>query len=98
MHKYMMATTAHVFLGGTISRPGVSNGDFKDISSDFPDLCRIYREEKEKYIGQWVFGHCFVGVRFPKATTRELTPEEVRRFNTQRVQTNNQPPVKLDVG
>ena len=64
--KYMMATVAIHQLG--------------DISSDEPDICIISEDEGTDYIGSWVFGLGFFGVKFPKATTRELTPEEVTKY------------------
>lgn len=60
--RYMMATTAHHALG--------------DISRDEPDLAVIYGETETDYIGEWVAGLGLVNVRFPKATTRELTNAE----------------------
>ena len=83
MKKYMMATKATHLLG--------------NISSDEPDLCRIYREEDDDYIGKWVIGHAFVGIHFPKTTTRELTPKEVKKFNTIHIQMGRNPPIKLKV-
>lgn len=65
--KYMMATTAIHQLG--------------DISSPDPDICIISSEDADNYIGSWVFGIGFFNVKFPKATTRELTPDEVERYN-----------------
>ena len=62
MPHYMMATTAIHQLG--------------DISREKLDLCIIEGEEGENYIGQWVEGYGFINVKFPKATTRELTGEE----------------------
>ena len=60
--RYMMATVAYHRLS--------------DISSDHPTLCDIDSEDEENYIGNWVDGFGFVEVRFPKATTRELTDDE----------------------
>lgn len=65
--RYMMATAAHHKLG--------------DISRDEPGLAYIDSEEGDDYIGQWVTGAGYVHVRFPKATTRDLTAEERARFN-----------------
>ena len=65
--RYMMATTAHHKLG--------------DISRDQPGLAYIDGEDGDDYIGQWVTGAGYIQVRFPKATTRELTAEERERFN-----------------
>jgi hypothetical protein len=68
MGKYMMATKAIHKLG--------------DISSDSPALCVIHSEDEENYIGNWVTGFGFIGVKFPKETTRELTQEEINYFNS----------------
>jgi hypothetical protein len=84
MKKYMMATKAIHKLG--------------DISSDEPDLCYIHREDDENYIGNWVTGFGLINVKFPKATTRELTPKEIEYFNSQYIQLSDLPPVKLNVG
>lgn len=68
--RYMMATVAHHQLG--------------DISSDRPTLCDIDSEDEENYIGNWVDGFGFVEVKFPKATTRELTDDE-KNFHNGRI-------------
>ena len=64
--KYMMATTAIHQLG--------------DISSEEPDLCIVVEETETDYIGNWVFGLGFFGVKFPKATTRELNEAEIAEY------------------
>lgn len=69
MDKHMMATTAIHKLG--------------DISSEEPDLCRVYDQDEENYYGMWVTGLGFFDVRFPKATTRELTEEEIEYWSNQ---------------
>jgi hypothetical protein len=60
-----------------------------DISSDKPNVCIVFSEDEENYIGQWATGFGFVNVKFPKATTRELTPDEQEfwqdKINTIRV-------------
>ena len=68
-NKYMMATTA-------IHQSG-------DISRDPADICYVYEEDAENYIGEWVTGFGFVHVKFPKDMTRELTPEEVEKYHGQ---------------
>lgn len=83
MGKYMMATKATHKLG--------------DISSDEPDLCFIGEETDEHYIGNWVTGFGFINVHFPKATTRELTSEEVKHFNKMNIRIGSGPSVKLKV-
>ncbi|HWY36180.1 MAG TPA: hypothetical protein VNX68_16160 [Nitrosopumilaceae archaeon] len=65
--KYMLATKAYHLLG--------------DISSDTLDLCTITSEDKDNYYGAWKFGYGFMNVRFPKDTTRDLTPEEKNKWN-----------------
>ena len=83
MKKYMMATKAIHQMG--------------DISRDEEDLCVVFAEDKENYIGNWVTGFGFIEVKFPKETTRELTNEEVKEYNKTYVQISNQPPIKLKV-
>ena len=83
MKKYMMATKAIHQLG--------------DISRDEPDICLIHDQDEENYIGNWVTGFGFVDVKFPKATTRELTSKEIQKYDKLCVRINNQPPVKLNV-
>lgn len=65
--RYMIATVAHHKLG--------------DISRDQPDIAYIDGEDGDDYIGQWVAGFAFTNVRFPKATTRELTAEDRERYD-----------------
>ena len=65
--KYMMATKAFHQLG--------------EISSSEPDICVVQKIEGENYIGNWVFGLGFFGVKFPIETTRDLTPEDVEKYN-----------------
>lgn len=67
--KYMMATTAIHGLG--------------NISREKPDLCVVHGEDDLNYIGNWVTGFGFADVKFPKATTRELTPEEIEDYHGQ---------------
>ena len=83
INKYMMATTAIHKLG--------------DISRDEGDLCHVTKEKENDYIGMWVTGFGFFGVKFPKETTRELTPEEVEKYNKVSIQISNQPARKLKV-
>jgi len=65
--KYMMATKAFHQLG--------------EISSSEPDICVIHKEDADNYIGNWVFGLGFVGVKFPKLSTRDLTEAEVNEYH-----------------
>jgi hypothetical protein len=86
---YMMATRAFHKLG--------------DLSSDGPDLCRIYGDTREDfshvgyYVGSWVTGYGFFNVLFPKETTRPLTDEEVDYWSGRSVQIANQPPWGFNV-
>jgi hypothetical protein len=82
-HKYMIGTIALHLLGY--------------ISRDKGDLCRIYGETDQYFVGTWVTGFGFFDVLFPKETTRELTPEEVTYWNSRSVQIASQPPQKLKV-
>lgn len=79
---YMMATQAMHCLG--------------DISRMDPDLCVVHSETDTHYIGNWVTGFGFIGVEFPKETTRVLHPAEIERFSKMRYQINNQPVVVLN--
>ena len=81
--KYMMATTAMHKLG--------------NISRDEPHLCYIEKETDTNYIGSWVTGYGFFDVKFPKETTRDLTQEEVDRYNKTYIQLSDHPPQKLKV-
>lgn len=65
--KYMMATKAMHKTG--------------DISRAIPDLCVVTDLDAENYIGNWVTGFGFVEVKFPKATTRELTFAEIEKYH-----------------
>lgn len=64
---------------------------FGDISRPEPDLCLIERQEGDDYIGAWVTGFGFFNVRFPVATTRRLTAEEIERYSACHIRINNQP-------
>jgi len=85
--KHMMATTATHKLGD-LSREG----------DEIENLCRVTKEDDENYYGMWITGMGFFNVQFPKATTRELTEVEIKKFNKMRVAINNQPsmPLKVD--
>lgn len=84
MPRYMMATKAFHQLG--------------DISRDEPDICRVDREDEDFYIGAWVTGLGFFDVRYPKDTTRELTPEEFKHYNGRKFRIGSQPafPLRID--
>lgn len=77
--KYMIATKAFHQLG--------------NISSNIPDLCVVNGEDDENYYGFWVTGFGFYDVRFPKETTKNLTEEEVEKFDG-RILSINETPIK----
>ena len=80
MEKYMIGTKATHLMG--------------DISREEPDLCYITEQDDNNYIGHWVTGFGFINVKFPKATTRELTDEEIERWNNTWVQLSPQFPAR----
>lgn len=85
--QHMMATKAMHKLG--------------DISRDVPDLCIVNAMEGDNYIGAWVEGFGFIGVKFPKATTRPLTFEEIKRYDGMRLRINSTvlpTPLKIRAG
>lgn len=63
---YMIASEA-IYGDREISRP--------------PNLCYIEGEEGNCYKGRWVVGSPFVNVKFPKATTRKLTEQEINNYH-----------------
>lgn len=65
--RYMMATKA-TWLSGSI---------LHDISESEPTLCCISGETATDYIGTWVFGAGYLGVCFPKSSTRPITAEDI---------------------
>lgn len=75
--RFMMATKAIHQLG--------------DISRDKEDICRIEREDGSDFVGAWVTGFGFIDVKFPKATTRELTDDEVKHYDGKRYRIGSQP-------
>jgi len=81
--KYLMGTKAFHQLG--------------DISRDEYDLFSATGETEKYWVGRWIFGFGFFNVLFPKETSRELTQEEIEKYNKTYVQINSQPPVKLNV-
>ena len=81
--KYMMATKAYHKVG--------------DISRNAEDICHVHEERDDGYVGAWVTGFGFVEVFFPKDTTRELTQEEVEKYEAMHFQISNQPPFKLNI-
>lgn len=61
--RLRMGTEAHHSLG--------------DISRENPDALIVRETHPDCYIGEWLTGFGFVGVRFPKSTTRPLTVPEL---------------------
>lgn len=83
--RYMMAKTAFTQNGREISRPGDS-------------LCIIAgKDARGDYIGNWVTGFGMMGLRFPALTTRELTDDEVMRYQGTRLSVNGTPIGMIDV-
>lgn len=70
-HRYLMATKAVHLLG--------------DLSEDEPKPCSVHAEDEENYYGMWVLGLGFVGVQFPKATTRPPTEEEKTYWESKKI-------------
>lgn len=83
MEKDMMATKATHKLG--------------DISRDEEDIAFIYAEDGEFWIGQWWTGFGFFDVKFPKATTRELTEEEVNFYEGRALRIGSGPAIPQKV-
>lgn len=54
-----------------------------DISRDEEDYCLVHSETDLDFIGNWCEGRGFIHVRFPKATTRDLTAEETEFLDRQ---------------
>ena len=87
--KYMVATKAYHTLG-SLSRP-------LDNPCSEENLCQVSGEAGDCYVGMWVTGLGFFNIMFPKATTRELTPDEVARFNKMKFAINDQPAFGLNI-
>ena len=81
--KYLMGTKAYHKLG--------------DISSDKYDLFSASGETDKFWIGMWTTGFGFINVLFPKETSRELTNDEVEKYNKMFIQVGSQPPIKLNI-
>lgn len=69
--QYLVATKAYHLTG--------------DISRETPDLCVVFAEDEEFYYGNWVTGLGFIGVAFPKETTREPSDKEKRRWQNRKL-------------
>jgi len=83
VNQYMMATKAFHQLG--------------EISRDKEDICHIHDETEKYYIGSWITGLGFIEVKFPKETTRELTPDEVEKYRLFCYQIGDGPPLELSL-
>lgn len=81
--KFLMATKAFHLLG--------------DISREEPELCSVNAQTDEYWVGSWVEGYGFFNVLFPRDTTRELTLDEIEKFNNSYIRIGSQPPIKLKV-
>jgi hypothetical protein len=51
------------------------------MAMPFPDLCYVKEEDRDNYFGFWVCGIGAIGVKFPKATTRDLTEAEADKLS-----------------
>jgi hypothetical protein len=80
----MMATTATHKLG--------------DISRDEPDLCLVHGQDGDDYLGNWVTGFGYINVRFPMATTRELTEEDKARYDGAALELSGRPWGQIHIG
>lgn len=60
-----------------------------DISRSTPNLAAIHDETEDCYIGNFVEGAGFCDVRFSKSVCRELTEEEVARYEEMERRTGN---------
>lgn len=54
-----------------------------DISRDTPNVCIVYSEDEGNYEGNWITGYGFIGVKFPKNSTKDLTSDEVEKWHGQ---------------
>lgn len=81
--KYLMGTKAYHQLG--------------DLSREEEDLFSTTAETEKFWVGMWTTGYGFFNVLFPKETSRELTEEEVEKYNKMYIRINSQPPFKLNV-
>lgn len=81
--RYLMGTKAYHQLG--------------EISRDKYDLFSANGETDKFWIGMWCTGYGFFNVLFPKETSRELTEEEIEKYNKMYIQIGSQPPIKLKI-
>ncbi len=52
-----------------------------DDEDNEPELCHVTRTVLDEYVGQFIEGMGFMGVRFPVKTTRRLTEEEFNKYH-----------------
>lgn len=68
-----------------------------DISRSSGDICLVDGETPDFFIGSWITGYGFFDVLFPKKTTRDLTDQEVRKWNKRGIQIGGGPVIKLNI-
>jgi len=74
--RYMIATEAY-HSNGDISRHVVDGGQEETCCN----VCYVESEIGDSFFGRWFFGLGFFNVRFPKASTREITEKEREDIN-----------------
>jgi hypothetical protein len=57
-----------------------------DISRDEYDLFYATGETEKYWVGMWIEGFGYFNVLFPKETSRELTKDEIEKYNNTYVQ------------
>lgn len=67
------------------------------LNREHGDLFLAQEETEDSWIGHWVTGFGFIGLKFPKETSRELTPEEVIKHHGSLIQIGSQPPMRIDI-
>lgn len=78
--KILVGSTAYHQLGN-ISRDW---GTAIPYEQDRPEYFCAQKETEHYYIGSWIEGFGFFNVVYPKNTTRELTQQELKYYNTLR--------------
>ena len=81
--KYLMGTKAFHQLG--------------EISRNDYNLFQATAETEKYWVGMWATGFGFFHVLFPKETSRELTQEEIEKFNNSAIAIGSNPPIRLKV-
>jgi hypothetical protein len=77
--QYMMATKCYY------------HGDDTPLILEEPELCVVFEENDENYIGNWVEGFGFINLRFPRETTRPLTSSEKEHYHNRHMYINSTP-------